>query len=150
MAIEGKLVFLRPADGSGRLVFGDDSEVTTPTTDIGVDATFDGEPAGTLPSTVQLLWSANVSRGEAVKTRLHWQAAQPTRSLASSVRRSSSDSGCSTCTVARDSSAELTSNDGFSVVAPMKVNSPLSTCGKKASCWLLLKRCTSSTNMMVR
>ena len=28
------------------------------------------------------------------------------------------------CTVARDSSAELTSNDGFSVVAPMKVNNP--------------------------
>ena len=35
------------------------------------------------------------------------------------------------------------------MVAPMKVNKPLSTCGKKASCWLLLKRCTSSTNTMV-
>ncbi|MDT4859767.1 hypothetical protein FQZ97_942930 [compost metagenome] len=64
--------------------------------------------------------------------------------------RSSSDSGCSTYTAARDSKAELTSNDGFSVVAPMNVNRPLSTCGKKASCWLLLKRCTSSTNRMVR
>ena len=36
------------------------------------------------------------------------------------------------------------------MVAPMKVNRPLSTCGKKASCWLLLKRCTSSTNTRVR
>ncbi len=59
-------------------------------------------------------------------------------------------SGCSTYTAARDSSAELTSKDGFSVVAPMKVNRPDSTCGRKASCWLLLKRCTSSTNTMVR
>ena len=63
--------------------------------------------------------------------------------------RSSLDRGCSTYTTARDKSAELTSNDGFSVVAPTKVNSPLSTCGKKASCWLLLKRCTSSTNTIV-
>ncbi len=51
---------------------------------------------------------------------------------------------------ARESRALFTSNEGFSVVAPTKVNSPLSTCGKKASCWLLLKRCTSSTNTMVR
>jgi hypothetical protein len=52
--------------------------------------------------------------------------------------------------VARDSSAELTSNDGFSVVAPMKVNSPDSTWGRKASCCALLKRCTSSTKTMQR
>jgi hypothetical protein len=52
--------------------------------------------------------------------------------------------------VARDSSAELTSNDGFSVVAPMKVNRPDSTCGRKASCCALLKRCTSSTKTTVR
>ena len=64
--------------------------------------------------------------------------------------RSSTLSDCSTYTAARDSNAEFTSNDGFSVVAPMKVNRPDSTCGKNASCWLLLKRCTSSTNMMVR
>ena len=64
--------------------------------------------------------------------------------------RSASDSGCSTYTAARDSSAELTSNDGFSVVAPMKVNRPDSTCGRKASCWLLLNRCTSSTKTIVR
>jgi hypothetical protein len=51
--------------------------------------------------------------------------------------------------VARESSAEFTSNDGFSVVAPMKVKSPDSTCGRNASCWALLKRCTSSTNTTV-
>ncbi len=63
---------------------------------------------------------------------------------------SCSSSDFSTCTVARDSSAEFTSNDGFSVVAPMKLNSPDSTCGRKASCCALLKRCTSSTNTIVR
>ncbi len=51
---------------------------------------------------------------------------------------------------ARDSSALFTSNDGFSVVAPTNTNSPDSTCGKNASCWLLLKRCTSSTKITVR
>ncbi len=56
----------------------------------------------------------------------------------------------STCTDARESSAELTSNDGFSVVAPTKVNRPDSTCGRKASCCDLLKRCTSSTKTIVR
>ena len=64
--------------------------------------------------------------------------------------RSSSFSDCNTYTAARDKSAELTSNEGFSVVAPIKVNKPDSTWGKKASCWLLLKRCTSSTNTIVR
>lgn len=84
MPIDSKLVFLRPADGTGRLVFGDDSELAAPATSIGVNATFAREPASTLSSTVQLLWSANVSRGEAIKTRVHWQAAQPTSALASS------------------------------------------------------------------
>ena len=58
-------------------------------------------------------------------------------------------SGTNTHTRARDSTAAFTSNEGFSVVAPMKVKRPDSTCGKKASCWLLLKRCTSSTNTIV-
>ena len=43
----------------------------------------------------------------------------------------------------------MTSNDGFSVVAPMKVTSPCSTNGRNASCWPLLNRCTSSTNRIV-
>jgi hypothetical protein len=63
---------------------------------------------------------------------------------------SSSASGCSTYTVARERSAELTSNDGFSVVAPMKVSRPLSTKGRKPSCCALLKRWISSTKRMVR
>jgi hypothetical protein len=41
---------------------------------------------------------------------------------------------------ARDNSAPLTSNDGFSVVAPMNVTSPCSTYGRNASCCALLKR----------
>ena len=49
----------------------------------------------------------------------------------------------------RESSAETTSNDGFSVVAPTKVTVPFSTCGRMASCWALLKRCTSSTKRTV-
>src|SRR5690606_41421104 len=40
---------------------------------------------------------------------------------------SSKVSACSTYTRARDNSAELTSKDGFSVVAPINVNRPLST-----------------------
>ena len=65
-------------------------------------------------------------------------------------RSSSSPSGCSTYTAARDSRALLTSKDGFSVVAPMNVNRPDSTYGRNASCWLLLKRWISSTNRIVR
>ena len=39
----------------------------------------------------------------------------------------------------------MSSKEGFSVVAPMKTTVPFSTWGRKASCWLLLKRCASST-----
>ena len=49
-------------------------------------------------------------------------------------------SGCSTNTFDRESSAEFTSNDGFSVVAPMSTMSPASTWGRKASCCARLKR----------
>ena len=66
-----------------------------------------------------------------------------TRSRSSGLRLSS------TYTCARESSAPITSNDGFSVVAPMNVNRPDSTCGRNASCCALLKRCTSSTKRMV-
>ncbi len=69
--------------------------------------------------------------------------------LAITIRRSSAASGLSTYTRARDSSAAFTSNDGFSVVAPMNVIVPFSTCGRKASCWALLKRWTSSMNSTV-
>ena len=38
----------------------------------------------------------------------------------------------------------MTSNDGFSVVAPINVIVPSSTAPKRLSCWLLLKRWISS------
>ncbi len=61
-----------------------------------------------------------------------------------------SSSGCSTNTFERESSAALTSNDGFSVVAPTSTRSPASTRGRKASCCALLKRWISSTKSIVR
>ena len=65
-------------------------------------------------------------------------------SRSASVRRSS------TYTRQRERSAAITSNDGFSVVAPISVTVPRSTCGRKASCWALLKRWISSTKRIVR
>jgi hypothetical protein len=50
----------------------------------------------------------------------------------------------------RESSAEITSNEGFSVVAPIRMMSPRSTYGRNASCCALLKRWISSMNRMVR
>ena len=44
----------------------------------------------------------------------------------------------------------LTSNDGFSVVAPTRMMVPFSTWGRKASCWAWLKRWISSTKRIVR
>lgn len=73
MPIDSKLIFARPHDGTGRLIFGDDAEVVIPPVEIGVDAQFEGDMA----CTVQLLWDANVSRGEAFELRSHWQAAEP-------------------------------------------------------------------------
>ena len=58
-------------------------------------------------------------------------------------------SACNTNTLQRDRSAPFTSNEGFSVVAPISIMLPFSTYGKKASCCALLKRWISSTNRMV-
>ena len=44
----------------------------------------------------------------------------------------------------------MTSKYGFSVVAPMSVTVPSSTCGSSASCWALLKRWISSRNRTLR
>ena len=57
--------------------------------------------------------------------------------------------GSSTITRLRERRGPITSKLGFSVVAPIRVIRPVSTCGKKASCWALLKRCISSTNKIV-
>ena len=63
---------------------------------------------------------------------------------------SSAASGSSTSTRVRESSGAFTSNDGFSVVAPIE-HRPCraSTCGRNASCCALLKRWISSTNSTV-
>ena len=50
----------------------------------------------------------------------------------------------------RDSRGPLTEKYGFSVVAPIRVSSPSSTDGSRASCCARLKRCTSSRNKTVR
>ena len=62
---------------------------------------------------------------------------------------SSAVSACSAYTRTRESSAPLTSNAGFSVVAPISVSRPSSTAGSSASCWALLKRWISSRNSTV-
>ena len=54
--------------------------------------------------------------------------------------KSSSASGLRTNTRHRDRSGEITSKEGFSVVAPIKMTVPCSTCGRSASCWALLNR----------
>ena len=51
------------------------------------------------------------------------------RSVSSSV-----ESACNTNTLQRERSAPFTSNEGFSVVAPMSIMLPFSTKGKNASC----------------
>ena len=43
----------------------------------------------------------------------------------------------------------MSSNDGFSVVAPTRVTTPCSTNGRKPSCWARLKRWISSTKSSV-
>ena len=63
--------------------------------------------------------------------------------------RSSSVRALSTKTRQRDKSAPLTSKEGFSVVAPIRMMQPFSTKGRNASCWALLKRWISSTKTMV-
>ena len=65
------------------------------------------------------------------------------------VSSASSSSRFSTKTWQRESSAPLSSNDGFSVVAPTSVTTPCSTNGRKPSCWARLKRWISSTNSSV-
>ena len=80
-------------------------------------------------------------------------AARPRSGSARARRRisatSASVSGWRVRTRRPDSSAALTSNEGFSVVAPISVTVPSSTAGSRASCWALLKRWISSMNRTV-
>ena len=76
-----------------------------------------------------------------------WPSAASARSASSSSAASSSR--FSTSTRARESSAELSSKEGFSVVAPTSTMVPSSISGRKASCWARLKRWISSTKSRV-
>ena len=49
----------------------------------------------------------------------------------------------------REMSAEFTSKNGFSVVAPTRMTTRFSTACRSASCWLRLKRWISSTKRIV-
>lgn len=90
--MDGKLVFHAPADGTGRLVFGDTGEAVVP------DATFivDGELPGLgtlafnvgtlvhieadlpgLEGSIGVAWDANVSRSAQVPLRIDWQESKP-------------------------------------------------------------------------
>ncbi len=55
-----------------------------------------------------------------------------------------------TYTLERERSGDITSNDGFSVVAPIRTSVPFSTLFRRAACCDLLKRCISSMNSTVR
>jgi hypothetical protein len=56
------------------------------------------------------------------------------------IRSSSSVRGFNAKTWQRERRGEVTSKEGFSVVAPIRVTVPSSTKGRMASCWALLKR----------
>ncbi|OBX35776.1 hypothetical protein A8U91_00110 [Halomonas elongata] len=97
--------------------------------------------------------AARASRLSTSSSTAMRRAPRPRVSSASARRStsttSSSVSALRTCTLARDSRAELTSKEGFSVVAPISVSRPDSTWGSRASCWLLLSRWISSRNSRV-
>ena len=84
------------------------------------------------------------TRSSAISTS---SSSAPRRTICDS---SSSESATSSITVQRESSAELTSKYGFSVVAPISVTSPSSTACSTESCCALLKRWISSMKRIVR
>ena len=57
--------------------------------------------------------------------------------------------GCRVSSSERESSGEITENDGFSVVAAMRITQPFSTPGRRASCWAFVKRWISSRKRIV-
>lgn len=92
----GKLVFWRPADGSGRLVFGDHGgAVAIPDADIALDADFatdmaahvglapavglgiDAGFAGDMDASIDAAWDANAHRSTLARAAPHAQQAQP-------------------------------------------------------------------------
>lgn len=98
---DGTLIFLHPADGTGRLVFGDTGDTpVVPDAHIELDAEFandlpaeigmrvgrrlavDAEFVEDMPASIGLRWDANVWRDEMVQCREHWQDATHTSCLA--------------------------------------------------------------------
>ncbi len=77
-----------------------------------------------------------------------WSSSEIARLTISAM--SSSVSGSSVYTLVRESRGEITSKDGFSVVAPMSLTVPSSTWGRSASCCDLENRCISSRKRIVR
>ncbi len=91
----GKIVFGPLADGSGRIVFGEQGSVVIPDAVVSVDADLpglgeltlragvvlgmDAELPG-LDGDIDLLWDANVSRGTRVTLGTQWQQAKPVAS----------------------------------------------------------------------
>lgn len=91
---DGKLTFLRPHDGTGRLVFGDVGDVVvTPPVTIAVDTDLPGMGACALSigpalrvdadlpglGACTLVWDSNTSRPTVGQTAHHYQQAQPAR-----------------------------------------------------------------------
>ena len=66
------------------------------------------------------------------------------RARSSSTERSEASRDFRTKTWQRERRGVITSNEGFSVVAPMSITVPASTAPSRASCWALLKRWISS------
>jgi hypothetical protein len=62
---------------------------------------------------------------------------------------SSSVSGWSVSSSDRDRRGEMTENDGFSVVAAIRMTQPFSTPGSNASCCAFVNRWISSRKRMV-
>lgn len=106
---DGKLVFLRPADGSGKLVFGDTGgAVVVPPAELSVDCGIAGEGAAALvlrtgpalhidagvagegACSIVLEWDANVSRVTRAGLRSQWQEAAP---VATGLRSAWQESG---------------------------------------------------------
>lgn len=90
--MDGKLVFVSPADGSGRLVFGEAGEEVVPDAVFSLDADLPGLGTITLRAgavlgldadlpgldgTIGFEWDANVSRGMRVEVQTGWQQGQP-------------------------------------------------------------------------
>ena len=79
-------------------------------------------------------------------TFLFFSSTSVVKALSSSFSKSSRSSDLNTKVWQRESRGRITSNDGFSVVAPISVTMPLSTAPNRESCCDLLNRCISSIN----